>query len=144
MTTAPGTVTNSVTASADQIDPTQANNTASVTTSVLDLPGSLQFAQPSYSVAEDGGTATIVVTRVGGSQGPVTVDFTVGGGTATAGLDYTPPATTTLIVRRRRDLADHHDPRPRQPVRQPRRDAEPHPDQPHRRGVPGGPDDHDR
>jgi uncharacterized repeat protein (TIGR01451 family) len=93
---APGTVSNPVTASANEIDPTGADNTASVTTSVLDLPGTLEFAAPSYSVAEDGGTASIVVTRVGGSQGAVTVGFAVGGGTATSGIDYTPPTTTTL------------------------------------------------
>jgi uncharacterized repeat protein (TIGR01451 family) len=140
-----GTATNSVTASANEIDPTKADNTASVTTSVLDLPGSLEFASPSYSVAEDGGAASIVVTRVGGSQGAVTVDFTVGGGTATAGLDYTPPTTTTLsfgdgessrtiTIPVLDDPFDSHD----ETV-----NIEHHAEQPHRRRVAGVTDERD-
>ena len=51
--------------------------------------GSLQFSAPAYTVAENGVTATISVSRVGGSFGTVGVSYTSGDGTATAGSDYT-------------------------------------------------------
>ncbi len=59
------------------------------------VPGTLQFDSPTYTVGEAGGTATITVTRTGGSDGTVMVDYaTVAGGTATGaaacapGVDY--------------------------------------------------------
>ncbi len=52
--------------------------------------GALQFSQPAYSVSETGGVATITVLRTNGTLGFVTVNFSAGGGTATAGLDYAP------------------------------------------------------
>jgi hypothetical protein len=51
-------------------------------------PGTLQFSSDGYSVNEDGGTATIIVTRVGGSDCPVSVDYSTSDGSAIAGLDY--------------------------------------------------------
>ncbi|MGB5676644.1 MAG: Calx-beta domain-containing protein [Gammaproteobacteria bacterium] len=51
--------------------------------------GSLQFSAPTYTVAENGVTASITVTRVGGSFGTVGVDYATGDGTAVAGSDYT-------------------------------------------------------
>jgi len=53
-----------------------------------DEPGTLRFSAPTYSVSE-GGTATITVTRVGGDDGAVTVDFATSNGSAVAGADYT-------------------------------------------------------
>ena len=53
-------------------------------------PGSLQFSAATYSFAENGGTATITVTRTGGSDGAVSVSYTTSNGTAIAGSDYTP------------------------------------------------------
>jgi Calx-beta domain/Domain of unknown function (DUF4214) len=54
------------------------------------LPGTLQFSAAAYGVNENGGQATITVTRTGGSSGAVSVKYsTVGGGTATAAVDYT-------------------------------------------------------
>jgi CSLREA domain-containing protein len=50
--------------------------------------GSLQFDMATYTVAENGGMATISVTRVGGTDGTVSVDFATADGTATAGSDY--------------------------------------------------------
>ena len=51
-------------------------------------PGSLQFNAASYTVAENGGSATITVIRTGGSDDRVTVDYATIGGTATSGSDY--------------------------------------------------------
>ena len=48
--------------------------------------GSVQFSAAAYSVSEAGPTATITITRTGGSDGSVTVGYaTVAGGTATGG-----------------------------------------------------------
>src|SRR5262249_10176354 len=48
-----------------------------------------QLSAATYSVAENGGNATITVTRTGGSAGAVGVTFATSNGTATAGSDYT-------------------------------------------------------
>jgi hypothetical protein len=55
-------------------------------------PGALQFSAPTYSIGEGGGTATITVSRSGGSAGTVSVNFTTttDGSTATPGEDYRP------------------------------------------------------
>jgi hypothetical protein len=58
-------------------------------------PGSLQFSAPAYTASEGGGTATITVTRTGGSDGAVGVTYATTDGTAVAGSDYT-TATGTL------------------------------------------------
>ena len=50
--------------------------------------GGLQFSAASYSEAENGTTATITVTRVGGSFGIVSVDYASADGSAMAGSDY--------------------------------------------------------
>ena len=50
--------------------------------------GSLQFSTASYSVSEASPTATITVTRTGGSFGTVGVSYATSDGTATAGSDY--------------------------------------------------------
>lgn len=50
--------------------------------------GTLLLSSAAYSVAEDGGTATINVRRTGGSSGQVSVDFATADDTATAGADY--------------------------------------------------------
>ena len=52
-------------------------------------PGSIQFSSPTYSVGEAAGTVTVTVTRTGGSDGSVTVDYATGGGTATGGAACT-------------------------------------------------------
>ncbi len=51
--------------------------------------GTLQFSTATYSVGEAAGTATITVTRSGGSDGAVGVAYATADGTATAGSDYT-------------------------------------------------------
>src|SRR5262249_38306067 len=52
-------------------------------------PGSLQFSAAGYSVNENQGTATITVSRTGGSAGSVSVDYAATSGTAIAGSDFT-------------------------------------------------------
>ncbi len=55
--------------------------------------GLLQFSAPTYSVNESGPTATMTVTRTGGSTGAISVTYATsnatGNGSATAGSDYT-------------------------------------------------------
>jgi uncharacterized delta-60 repeat protein len=58
-------------------------------------PGELIFSAPTYSAGEADGTATITVSRIGGSDGAVGVTYASADGTATAGTDYT-AATGTL------------------------------------------------
>ncbi|BAP54310.1 hypothetical protein THII_0013 [Thioploca ingrica] len=50
--------------------------------------GTLQFSQATFNVHENDKTATIEVTRSGGSDGKVSVKCTTSDGTATAGSDY--------------------------------------------------------
>jgi subtilisin family serine protease len=54
------------------------------------------FSAATQSVNETAGIASIVVTRSGGISFPVSVDFSVSGGTAVAGLNYLPPTTNQL------------------------------------------------
>ena len=51
--------------------------------------GAVGFTSASFSVAETAPHATVTVSRSGGSQGAVSVDFDTSNGTATAGQDYT-------------------------------------------------------
>src|SRR6202030_2779374 len=55
-----------------------------------------QFSSANYSVSENGGTATITVTRVGGTDGTATVQFATTSGTAVPGTDFT-PVTGALV-----------------------------------------------
>jgi hypothetical protein len=51
--------------------------------------GSLQFSAPTYSVDEQGTpTLTVTVTRAGGSDGTLSVNYATADGTAVAGTDY--------------------------------------------------------
>lgn len=58
-------------------------------------PGSLQLSAENYSVREDGTRIDVTVKRVGGSNGPVGVDYTTVDNDALGNLDYQ-PATGTL------------------------------------------------
>jgi hypothetical protein len=52
--------------------------------------GSLQFSAPMYSVNEQGAPVlAVTVTRAGGSDGPLSVDYATADGSAVAGADYT-------------------------------------------------------
>jgi GH18 family chitinase len=58
--------------------------------------GSLKFSQATYSVNEGIGSKTITVSRTGGSDGSVSVDYAINNGTATSGNDYSAtPGTLT-------------------------------------------------
>src|SRR5262249_40141509 len=59
-----------------------------------------QFSNAAYSVNENGGTATITVTRTSGSDGAVTVNYATSNGTATAGSDYTTSGGTLTFAAR--------------------------------------------
>jgi uncharacterized delta-60 repeat protein len=59
------------------------------------LPGTVQFSSGNYSVNENGGSVTITVTRVGGTDGTASVQYSTTSGTAVPGTDFT-PATGTL------------------------------------------------
>lgn len=56
--------------------------------------GTLQFSLSAYSVTENGGTATITVTRTGGTEGAAAVDFATSDGSATRPADYLPASGT--------------------------------------------------
>lgn len=60
----------------------------SLTVSGTPRPGTVQFAQAAYSVAENGASVTLAVTRTGGTDGAVSVDYFTTAGTALAGLDF--------------------------------------------------------
>jgi Ca2+-binding RTX toxin-like protein len=62
-------------------------------------PGTLEFSSATYQVGEGHGSqlATITITRSGGSLGQLVANYqTSGGGTATAGSDYTSVASTAV------------------------------------------------
>ncbi len=67
---------------------------SNVGASPCDPPGSLQFDAATYTVGEAGTTATITVTRTGGSYGAVSVGYAISNGTAAAGSDYTATSGT--------------------------------------------------
>jgi hypothetical protein len=61
-------------------------------------PGSMQHAAAAQSVMKNAGTAQLSVTRIGGSTGPVSVNFSTANGTAVAGTDYTTTTGTLTWV----------------------------------------------
>src|SRR3989338_4654894 len=74
----------------DGVNPqASAYSLGTITINAAAAAGSLQFTSASYSVSESAGTASITVSRVGGSSGAVQVTCaTTTGGTATAGSHY--------------------------------------------------------
>jgi hypothetical protein len=53
------------------------------------LSGTVQFSQPTYTVTENGTQVTITVTRVGGDEGTLSVDYATTAGSAFDGPDFT-------------------------------------------------------
>ncbi len=72
------------------------NNPHTMTIFDNDGPPKFDFELATSSVAENVGTATITVRLSPAANQPVTVDFTVTGGTAVAGTDYTLLTTSPL------------------------------------------------
>lgn len=64
------------------------SNTRCVTVNIPNSASSVQFSAATYSVAENGGQATITVTRTGSTSGAATVAYQTANGTATAPADY--------------------------------------------------------
>ncbi len=66
------------------------------------VPISFQFAPATYTASETDGSVTITVQRVvgvaGSTGGTVSVDYSVGGGTAVAGTDYTATSGTLFFL----------------------------------------------
>ena len=60
--------------------------------------GALQFSTSSFTVNENATTATITVTRSGGTVGEATVNYATSDGTATAGQDYTATSGTLIFA----------------------------------------------
>ncbi|MDM8561565.1 Calx-beta domain-containing protein [Candidatus Parabeggiatoa sp. HSG14] len=59
------------------------------------VPGTLQFSTTAYSVSENGVSITISVTRTGGGDGAISVDYATSDGSATtADSDYTSVSDT--------------------------------------------------
>ena len=65
---------------------------------VATQPGALQFGSATYAANENGGTVTITVTRTGGSDGAVSVNYATSNGSATAGSDYTATSGTLAFA----------------------------------------------
>ena len=63
--------------------------TATITGDAVATVGGLELADAAYSVAQNAGSMTVTVTRVGGSNGAVGVSYATANGTAIAGQDYT-------------------------------------------------------
>jgi DNA/RNA endonuclease G (NUC1) len=87
--------TDNNTADFQVLSPCDPQNLASAPTPATTTnPGALQFSAATYSVAENGGSATITVSRTGGSDGAVSVNYATSNGTATSGSDYTATSGT--------------------------------------------------
>jgi len=63
-----------------------------------DIAGTIQFSSPTYSVKEVAGKAFVKVVRVGGADGPVTINYTTSDGSAHAPGDYTAQAGTLTFL----------------------------------------------
>ena len=72
-------------------------NVTTLTITDTDNAGTVQFAAATSSIAENGGTATITVSRTGGTDGPATVAYARTGGTATVGSDFTAAGTSGTL-----------------------------------------------
>ncbi len=60
--------------------------------------GALRFTAPAYTVSETAKTLTVGIMRVGGSDGQITVDYSMTPGTASVDTDYTPISGTLVFA----------------------------------------------
>jgi hypothetical protein len=63
----------------------QSTAVVTITDDEVAMPGTLQLSSATYTVGEAGGTVTLTVNRTGGSDGAVSVGYTLTDGTATGG-----------------------------------------------------------
>ena len=89
-----GTLTGAVSLAANETNLNMSNHSGSVSTTVIDRVGTIQFSAAVNSVPENAGSAAITVNRVNGARGTLTVDYTTIPINATPGLDYTPVSGT--------------------------------------------------
>ncbi|HSI36859.1 MAG TPA: Calx-beta domain-containing protein [Tepidisphaeraceae bacterium] len=72
--------------------------TSSATVTINDddvaVPGAFALSSAAYSLAENGGSATITVTRTAGTNVAASVNYATSNGTATSGSDYTAASGT--------------------------------------------------
>jgi hypothetical protein len=82
-------------------DPTGGATLSDTTTATVtiaedaDVPATIQFSAPTIQTVE-GHQVRVSVTRGASAVGPVTVSWSLGGGAADAGADYTPTSGTLL------------------------------------------------
>jgi hypothetical protein len=62
------------------------------------VPGTLALSAATYSVAENGGSLTVTVTRTSGTTGAVSVNYATSDGTAKAGVKYTAVSGTLTFA----------------------------------------------
>jgi uncharacterized delta-60 repeat protein len=74
------------------------NSFAATVFLTINSGGTLSFSANPFSQVEDAGSATITVSRGGGSAGEVRVDYATSNGTATAGIDYTATSGTLIFA----------------------------------------------
>jgi len=70
----------------------------SVTPGQQSAPGTLALSAATYSVAENGGSLTVTVTRTSGTTGAVSVNYATSDGTAKAGVKYTAVSGTLTFA----------------------------------------------
>lgn len=80
----------SVRSSSSSVVSSVSSSSSSAGSAPYNAAGSIRFASAAYSVSEVEGSVKISIVRIGGSQGSVTVNYTLTGGTAVAKKDYTP------------------------------------------------------
>jgi len=91
-------VTNTVSAQATESLVNPSDSQASVTTTVLDHVGTIEFSSTNYAVPQDAGSASITVNRVDGLRGTVTVDYTTVAQNAIPGINFTPVSGTLTFA----------------------------------------------
>jgi len=75
------------------------NNTSEFSNGVTAVQaGTVQFSASVYQASKEDGTATVTVTRSGGTAGQVEVNFSTADGTAIAGQDYASVSQTLTFA----------------------------------------------
>jgi uncharacterized repeat protein (TIGR01451 family) len=89
-----GSFTDTAASLSDDFDPNLANNIGSFGIQVINLPGTIDFAQSIQSVPENAGYTVLLVQRTGGTLGAVSVNYATQDFTAVAGVNYVASAGT--------------------------------------------------